>query len=136
MNNITQELISRMKLSLPATSEMIIETERQLGIKLPEQYVNFMLESNGAEGCVGPNSYLQIWPVDQIVERNAGYKVEEYTSGLVYFASDGGGMAYAFDKRAGTMPIVEIPFESIHVEDAKLCGNTFVDFLQYLYDYK
>lgn len=92
-----------------------------------------MLESNGAEGSIGENSYLAIWSVEEIVPLNKDAKVEEFTPGLVFFASDGGGMAYAFNKREENVSIVEIPDDSIHIEDAKLIGKTFNDFLQNLY---
>ena len=91
-----------------------------------------MLESNGAEGFIG-SSYLVIWPIEQIIVLNQAYRVSEFNPGLVYFGSDGGGEAYAFDIRTKEMPIVEFPFESIHIEDAELCGKTFYEFLQNLY---
>ncbi|MDA8146762.1 MAG: hypothetical protein M0Z27_11975, partial [Thermaerobacter sp.] len=92
-----------------------------------------MLEANGGEGMIGDNSYLVIWPAEQIIQLNEAYSVNEFTPGLVYFGSDGGGMAYAFDTKDDRTRIVELPFESIHAEDAKFCGQTFTEFLQYLH---
>ena len=134
MDEKIKSLLAGMESSLPTTREVMEEAETQLRIKLPDQYMDFMLESNGAEGNVGDKSYLAIWSAEQIVQLNEAYAVNEFTPGLVYFGSDGGGIAYAFDNRAEGTPIVEFPFESIHVEDAKLCGNTFVEFLKYLYN--
>jgi hypothetical protein len=34
--------------------------------------------SNGAEGTIGPNNYLVIWPVNEIKELNEGYAVGEF----------------------------------------------------------
>lgn len=65
---------------------------------------------------------------------NQDAKVEEFTPGLVFFASDGGGMAYAFDKREENVSIVEIPHDSIHIEDAKLIRKRFNEFLKNLYN--
>lgn len=110
------------------------ELESEMCINSPDQYKEFMLESNGAEGSIGENSYLAIWSVEEVVTLNKDAKVEEFTPGLVFFASDGGGMAYAFDKREENISIVEIPDDSIHIEDAKLIGKTFNDFLQNLYN--
>lgn len=121
-----------MELNPPASRSVIVDVESKLGIKLPEQYIRFMMEANGAEGKIG-NSYLVIWPAEQIVQLNIEYAVNDFTPGLVYFGSDGAGMAYAFDNRLENNVIVEFPFESIHIEDAKLCGKTFFEFLQYLY---
>lgn len=105
-----------------------------MGIHFPDQYISFVLESNGVEGSIGSCSYLAIWPAEQLAILNEEYAVNEFSPGLVYFGSDGGGMAYAFDRRDGKMQIVEIPFESIDIGDIKLLGNTFVDFWQCLYD--
>lgn len=134
MDKNLKNLINKMELNQPTTREMLEDIGIKLGIKLPDQYVEFMLESNGAEGNVGTKSYLSIWSAEQIVQLNEEYAVNEFTPGLVYFGSDGGDMAYAFDKRENESPlVVEFPFESIHIEDAKLCGKTFAEFLQYLY---
>ena len=92
-----------------------------------------MLESNGAEGSIG-TSYLRIYSIDNIVENNEGYMAKEFAPGLVYFATDGLAMVYAFDKRNDGNPIVEYSFELIHVEEAKPIGNNFIDFLEYIYN--
>ena len=84
-----------------------------------------MLSSNGAEGSIGKNSYLAIWSIENIAQYNADYDVNEFNPGLVYFGSDGGEMAFAFDNRSSETPIVTLPFESIDHEDLELCGYTF-----------
>ena len=126
-----KKLIEGMELNPPTSRSALTEVETRLGIKLPDQYISFMMESNGAEGNIG-SSYLAIWTAEQITQLNKDYAVNDFTPGLVYFGSDGGGMAYAFDNRTEYISIVEFPFESIHIEDAKICGITFVEFLQYL----
>lgn len=133
MNGHVRKLVGSMNLYPFVTEGNLEVVEAEMGMVFPIQYRDFMLESNGAEGKVGENSYLAIWPIEDIVSLNRDAKVEEFTPGLVFFASDGGGMAYAFDKRCEGMPIVEIPDDSIHIEDAKLRGNTFNEFLQNLY---
>ena len=135
MDENLKKLTNKMELNPPTSREILEDVGTTLGIRLPDHYIEFMLESNGAEGNVGTRSYLAIWPAEQIVQLNEDYAVNEFTPGLVYFGSDGGGMAYAFDKRENDSPVVvEFPFESIHIKDTKLCGKTFVEFLQYLYD--
>lgn len=129
------QLIRKLQLNMPTNREILDDAESKLEIRFPDQYINFMLESNGLEGKIGNSSYLVIWPAEQIVILNEEYAVNEFTPGLVYFGSDGGGMAYAFDKRDGEMSVVEFPFESIDIKDTKLIGKTFIDFLQSLYDH-
>lgn len=98
MDEIMKKLIDRMELNPPTARNALMDVEAKLGIKLPDQHISLMMESNGAEGNIG-SSYLAIWAVEQIVQLNEGYAVNEFTPGLVYFGSDGGGMAYAFENR-------------------------------------
>lgn len=126
------KLIGEMALNPPSINEILMTIEKTLDICFPLQYKDFMLFTNGAEGPIGSDSYLVIWSIEEIIPLNEAYAVNEFTPQLLYFGSDGGGMAYAFDLRQQHYPIVEIPFESIHIDDAKLCGNTFNEFLQNL----
>ncbi|MCL2137595.1 MAG: SMI1/KNR4 family protein [Coriobacteriia bacterium] len=134
MNERVKELVLSMDLNPPATERELNAVESELGMVFPPQYREFILESNGAEGMIGENSYLAIWSLEEIVPLNTNFKVNEFTPGLVFFASDGGGVAYAFDKRYANTPIVEIPDISIHIEEAEPCGDTFEEFLQHLHE--
>ncbi|HAK74204.1 MAG TPA: SMI1/KNR4 family protein [Sporomusaceae bacterium] len=124
--------VAKMDLNSPGTENRIEEVQMGLGIRFPIEYINFMLNSNGAEGFVS-ESYLAIWPLEKLISLNEEYAVKEFTPELVYFGSDGGGLAYAFDISRPIISIVEFPFESIRIEDAKFCGNTFIEFLDCLY---
>ncbi|MDR2492369.1 MAG: SMI1/KNR4 family protein [Coriobacteriales bacterium] len=134
MNSQITEWLSMASFNPPATEEAISAVEAEMGIRFPTHYRDFMLESNGAEGGVGAISYLSIWPVESIASLNKAAKVDVFTPGLVYFASNGGGTTYAFDKRDERMPIVEISDYSIHIEEAILLGDTFIDFIEYLFN--
>jgi hypothetical protein len=136
LNAQMRKLIELMETNPPATDEAIKEAEDELGMAFPKEYREFMLESNGVEGRIGQNSYLAIWPDEEIVQANKDYKIDEFTPGLVYFATDSGSMAYAFDKRCEGTPIMETPDDSIHIEEAVKIADTFTGFLQYLYDYE
>lgn len=128
------QLVSELKLNPPTTIERIRRVESALGVSFPREYVEFMLTSNGGEGTIGTTSYLALWPIQDIIPRNEGCGVEEFIPKLLLFGSDGAEMAYAFDKREQPMPIVEHPFDSIHIEESKRCADTFVEFLRYLYE--
>ena len=90
-------LMENVKFGDAVSVERILEVENEMGIKFPMFYKSFMQNHNGAEGEVGKNSYLAIWTIDEIAELNRDYGVNDFTPGLVYFGSDGGGMAFAFD---------------------------------------
>jgi hypothetical protein len=136
MNEQMKRLTEKMKSRPQATEEGIEDAETELGIIFPEEYREFMLESNGAIGCIGENSYLNIWAIENIAQYNADYEVNEYNPGLVYFGSSGGGLAYAFDKRKKGTPIVSVPFQSIDLIQLEQIADTFTGFLQHLYDFE
>jgi SMI1/KNR4 family protein SUKH-1 len=84
---------------------------------LPAEYVKFLEQMNGGEGFIGEN-YLMAWPVQDLVQSNKDYLVEEAAPELFLFGSNGGGEAFAFDTRSFPPPIVGVPLIVISLEDA------------------
>lgn len=133
MNKDTSKYISKMELQPPVTPNVVKQVELELKHELPLEYKQFILESNGAEGMIGENEYLSIWPVTILNQRNQDYDVEKYTPGILYFGSDGGNTAYAFNFRKNSVPIIEISFDTIHIEEANELSESFYEFLKYLF---
>lgn len=129
-----KKFFNQMNLNMPISDRDFDNIQLNLKIKFPKEYVDFMKEYNGGEGQIG-KSYLAIWPIDQIAQLNDAYAVKEFTPSLVYFGSDGAEIAYAFNYNSENISIVEFPFESIDIKDAKYCGSTFIEFLNYLHDH-
>jgi len=92
-----------------------------------------MLTSNGLEGFCG-EEYLSLWKIEDIPPLNKAYEVNTFTPGLVYFGSDGGGGAYAFNYCASEIPIIRLEFISLGLEEAEMCGYDFFAFLDNLYN--
>ena len=132
MDEEIKKLVEKMNLNPGATEQSLLTLSERAGIKFPHQYIEFMRFSNGAEGAIGPNNYLVIWPVNEIKELNEGYAVDEFTPGLALFGGDGGNTAYAFDTRFEEMPIVTVPMDDRDMSLAEQCGATFNEFLEYL----
>lgn len=101
--------------------------------RLPKDYVDFLLQSNGAEGFVG-NSYLILFPVEAIEPINQAAAVDKFAPGLIIFGSDGGGKSYAFDTRPEEVTIVEFFDMDIGDEEAVFCAKSLGGFLKYLSD--
>lgn len=133
MKRETIDMMKEMEFADPVDNDFFSSVEKETGIVFPKEYKDFMLTTNGAEGPLGDNSYLAIWPLDEIVSLNEDYGVQKFTPGLLYFGSDGGGTAYAFDKRMVPPTIVEFPFDSIHIEDAVRIADTFDEFIYKLF---
>lgn len=133
MDKKTASLIRELNTSPGATSSLIREVESNLGLSLPRDYKKFMMESNGAEGPIGPHTYLMLWRIEELEDMNKAAAVDEFAPGLLLFGSDGGGLSFAFDTRNPKLPIVEVPIEILSVDNAKQCGQTFQEFLEYLF---
>jgi hypothetical protein len=129
MNSRVKQLISGLSLRQGNAQNVIYAMASSLGINLPEDYIDFLLNSNGGEGVIG-NSYLALWAVEDIPSLNEAYAVNEFAPSLVIFGSDGGGTAYAFDKRIGQ--IVEVPFVGMADNAVRSIGISLEDLLEYI----
>jgi len=96
----------------------------------PSDYLEFIRTSDGAEGFVGRN-YLQVWKAEDLAKLNQDYEVDEYASGYFIFATNGGGTAYAFEKRSQI--IVSFEFVGMLIADEPfVLGRSFLGFLKRL----
>ncbi|ANU23397.1 SMI1/KNR4 family protein [Planococcus donghaensis] len=132
MSTNFQKYLKSLDLNDPADPNVIRNVEDQLGFQFPIEYVNFLLHSNGGEGPIGEN-YLKLWRVDDLIEDNEGYSVEEFAPGLLIIGSDGGDTAYCIDTRSKEMPFVSMPFIGMDLDEVEPCGPTFNECLKILY---
>jgi len=131
MNNPYEKYTSGLDLNEPATLQMIEIVEKELGFKLPGDYLDFMLFSNGCEGEIG-ESYVVMWPIQEIAELNEAYGVEEFTPGIILFGSNGSEEAFGFDMRTKEVKYIMIPF-LFEFEAVIEQGNRIIDFFERLY---
>ena len=104
----------------------------ELDFNPPNDYWEFIKEFNGGEGFIGTQNYLSLWKVDNLIDWNKKYDVDLYAPGYFIFASDGGGTAYAFNKKDGS--IVAFQFIGMLMDDNPvILGDTFTVFLNSLY---
>lgn len=115
----------------PPCDLQVMQELRALANGLPNDYLAFMERTNGAEGSIG-ETYLSLWPAEEIKSLNEQYAVEEFAPGLLLFGSDGGDVAFGFDMRSRPMRVVEVPFVGMSLEAVKERGRTFLDFLEEL----
>lgn len=108
---------------------LINEIEEKYKITLPQDYIEYIIKNNGYTGMLN-DKYVDIWKLEDIISRNKEYQVQEFFSNLIYFGSNGGDEAYAFDK-SNNMCIVIIPFIGKE-EDKKIIANNFDDFVELL----
>lgn len=117
----------------PVTSDAVSACELKLRCQFPRDYVNFLNEMNGGEGFIGDESYLIVWPVEEIESNYVQYEVEKYCEKLLLIGSSGGGEAYAFDRRVNPWQVVQVPFVGMDYSLCEVVGNSFSDFIQALF---
>lgn len=121
--------ISYLTLKPGASKETISAVQAILAISLPEQYLDFLRLSNGADGFVGV-SYLTLWALEELEQFNREYQVTEFAPGLLLIGSNGGGEAYAIDLQNNIFGMV--PFIGMELAEFTVCGETFLEFLESL----
>ena len=125
------DLFAKFEGKPPASLDSIARCQADLRFPLPADCVQFLQQMNGGEGFVGKN-FLRAWPIEDLIQFNKDYLVDEAAPELFLFGSSGGGEAFAFDTRSAPPPIVAVPFIG-SLEDAIVIAPNFSSFLQHLY---
>ena len=126
--------INQMKLEKPLHPDEIDALGKTFRFTLPEQYKEFLLLHNGGEGPVGEYGYIAIFGSEELLSSNGEDKINDYHPELFFFASDRGGLFYAFDRSRNQTPIVELPCDSIDNDDVEIVAENFNDFISYIYN--
>jgi hypothetical protein len=113
----------------PLSRQAIEQFEAEANIRLPCDYAQFLQRMNGGEGLVG-EAYLSLWRVEELLQGNKDYGVDEYAPGFFIFGSDGGGESFGFDLRSGAKEVVCIPFIGSGWKDGVRIAPTFTKFLE------
>lgn len=128
------DYLREIELNNEGSKSVIVEVEQKLGVKFPDDYKEFIQKNNGGEGSIGGYSYISIWKIEDVIELNELYEVKEYTPNFVYFGSDGGDMAYAFDFSSEECKYIEFPFMSIKEDEKIILGNSLKEMFKTLYN--
>ena len=129
-------LLSHVEKNENGVSDALIDTvHQQLDFKLPSDYIEVMKEFNGGEGEVGENSWLLMYPLEDLVSVNQDYSLlMNKVPNLFLFGKDAADSGYAFDKRKQTYHSFGL-MSDFETDPIIFCGNTFYEFIEYLYNY-
>jgi hypothetical protein len=134
MHGVFQKLLAGLNLNPGVNPAEVSAFHTATGLKLPNDYTDFLKAGNGGEGVIGSASYAILWKLQELQELNAEYEVSEYAPCLFLFGSDGGGEAFAFDMRTSPWSVVQVPFVGMDTELAEPMGDSFLAFLQRLHE--
>jgi hypothetical protein len=110
-------------------AKLFEEFSSKINFKLPAGYLEFINNSNGAEGQLR-NSYFVLWPIEEVFDLNRDYNVDEFAPGFFIIGSDGADTAFAVDKKSGDL--YEMPFIGMSRDEAILRAKDFKSLLEYL----
>ncbi|MEN2416225.1 SMI1/KNR4 family protein [Flavobacterium mesophilum] len=108
------------------TSEEVEIFLKQVNFILPEGFIAFFKEANGADISTD-EKFVVLWELTDMIELNLDYNVEEYAPEFFIFGSDGGDTAFAIEKSTGD--IYEMPFIGMSKEEAIFLNKTFMEFI-------
>ena len=113
----------------PASDAALESVQSQLG-RLPVEYVALMRLHNGGEGFVGEESYLRLWPIEELPENNQ-MLAPERPNDVVLIGSDGSDHLYAVQPTANGYTYLAFPQIALVSEGRKL-AETWAGFLDAL----
>jgi SMI1 / KNR4 family (SUKH-1) len=135
-NEDWSRLLAKFNGNVAVEDKDISKFESENGLKLPAEYHDFLKVADGGEGFIGTGAYVILWTLDELAGLNDAYEVEEYAPGLFLFGSNGGGEAFAFDRRIPELPIVKVPFVGMELKQVRTIALTFGGFLKAMFEYE
>lgn len=94
---------------------------------LPEEYINFITNYDGATGDLPVQPYyFQFWRIKEILENNQGYEIQENLPNYFGIGGNGGGEFFAINLK--NKKIFTIPFVPMQETDALLVARSFKEF--------
>jgi hypothetical protein len=115
----------------PAEISVIESVEKKLGTKLPQDYVDFLLVTNGFDGMIG-ESYVVFEQIKKVEEYTSIY-CGEFFPWAIYIGTDAGNEMYVIDKRGTKFNFGLLPYISDERDLINL-GSSFEDFVRHLYN--
>jgi hypothetical protein len=117
-----------------ASVELINDIQQKLDFELPKDYIEILKEFNGGEGEIGENSWLLLYPIEEIIEVNNNYhllldQIPEY----FLFGKDCADTGYAFHKMHKTFHSFGL-MSYFKNDPIDFCGNNFSEFVEHLYN--
>ncbi len=132
LDSLLPEVTMRPPFPPDEVNELFADFIAEVGPVPHQDYLSFMRQHNGCDGPVGKKGVISIWPLEEVISATEGYHADEFAPGLLLFAGDGGGTAYAFDRQDARWPIVEVELVSMSRKEMKFAASTFSEFIRKL----
>ncbi len=136
MKSEIRELLAETTLKAPYPSHLIdkifADFASTVGKCPHEEYLAFLRAHAGCAGRIGASGYLELWPLQEVIDATRDAQTETFAPGLLLFAGNAGGTVYAFDRHDAMWPIVELELVDMSRRSMKIVGYSFSEFLKRL----
>ncbi len=118
----------------PAPANVLKEFLKEAPANLPVKYLHFMRACDGASGDIPYDSgHIDIWPLEEMMEHDAGNDVSQTPPGFFAFASDGEGRTFVFDIRdKDGAPVLSVSKEDSSLSEFEEIAPSFSQFLEHI----
>ena len=129
-------LLSDIEKSEPLPQMVLDNIISHFNFSLPETYTQVMGYFNGGEGGVGTDSWLCLFPIDELREINEDYKIlMKDIPDYFLFGKDAADTGYAFHKANGTFHSFGL-MSNFSTDSIEFSGSGFIEFLEGLANYR
>ncbi|SEM34725.1 SMI1 / KNR4 family (SUKH-1) [Chitinophaga rupis] len=116
-----------------ADDALIDGISKRLDFKLPGDYLDVMRTFNGGDGEIGKNSYLVLFPINELIETNSDYELlMKQIPGFFLFGKDAADTGYAFRKTDLSYHSFGL-MSNFKTDFITYISNDFEGFLNFLY---
>ncbi len=124
----------RLERRQPAAVNVLEDFLRSAPKNLPVKYLHFMRECDGATGDIPYDSgRIEIWPLEEAIDRQAGYGIEDSLPGFFAFASDEAGRVFVFDIRdSDGAAVLSVRLDNPSKDDLEEIAPSFSQFLEHI----
>jgi len=134
MNNNLNFYFENLLKNDGASEYLINQVQKDLDFILPPDYISIIKEFNGGEGEIGNNSWLFLFPIEELLEVNQDYVLlMEQIPDYFLFGKDAADTGYAFHKVVKSIHSFGL-MSNFDTDPIEFCGNSFFDFVKYLYE--
>jgi len=121
--------------SAGATSQELVDLQTALGFALPDAYLSFLRETNGAQWGIHDTGgdCLALWQTGEIVRMNQDYQIQRYLPNVLAIGSDGGDDAIVFSKVSlsppNAWPVARVGFGALDADEITPLADSFVEWV-------
>lgn len=110
----------RIDVKNPGSSDSEIKEMQDFfsGMRIPQEYVDFISEITEVEILVKDDSYIRIWGAPGCIEMNESYHIQKYIPSALAIGDDEGGQVIFYAHGRDGYGIYKVGFGNLDLEDA------------------